>query len=69
MLFAVEIPLQKAPLIDLALYDLMGKVSSQPVCRLLGGKLASAVETSKAVGLGSKRICGTETIVPTDHAG
>lgn len=39
--------------VDLALYDLMGKISGQPVCRLLGGKLTSAVETSKAVGLGA----------------
>lgn len=39
--------------IDLALFDLMGKISGQPVCRLLGGKLAPAVQTSKAVGLGT----------------
>lgn len=38
--------------VDLALYDLMGKLSGQPVCRLLGGKLKPEIETSKAIGLG-----------------
>jgi len=38
--------------IDLAVYDLMGKISNQPVCRLLGGKKKADIETSKAIGLG-----------------
>ena len=38
--------------VDLCAYDLMGQISKQPVCRLLGGKLKPDVETSKAIGLG-----------------
>ena len=44
--------------VDLALYDLMGKICGQPVCRLLGGKLKAQIETSKAIGLG-----GLDTVV------
>jgi L-alanine-DL-glutamate epimerase-like enolase superfamily enzyme len=37
--------------VDLSIYDLMGQICEQPVCRLLGGKLKPEVETSKAIGL------------------
>jgi len=38
--------------VDLAMYDLMGKISHQPVCRLMGGREQTEVETSKAIGVG-----------------
>jgi L-alanine-DL-glutamate epimerase-like enolase superfamily enzyme len=38
--------------VDIALYDLMGRLAERPVCRLLGGKKASSIQSSKAVGLG-----------------
>jgi len=37
--------------VDLALYDLMGKIAGLPACRLMGGRGVKEVETSKAVGL------------------
>jgi L-alanine-DL-glutamate epimerase-like enolase superfamily enzyme len=40
--------------VDLCVYDLMGQICQQPVCRLLGGKLKSEVQTSKAIGLGKR---------------
>ena len=38
--------------VDMALYDLMGKIAGVPTCSLLGGKKDSKIQTSKAVGLG-----------------
>jgi len=38
--------------VDLCIYDVMGQIAKQPVCRLLGGKLKPDVITSKAIGLG-----------------
>ena len=39
--------------VDIALYDLMGQITGQPLYKLLGGRSQDNIQTSKAVGLGT----------------